>query len=241
MKQFCLVATVASMLLASGSGSAHSETGEIAEKVVARDQLPPVISEESTMTVLDDDAVNPAACARCRRKNDCCCDTNCCQECCEAVCCPTQVTEEVKKHCWKVNPELVCVPGFRLPWLCRDKSRVLCDDKCCGDECCGCCQECCEPQCGRVRCVNVLEKHEYTCAECGWEWEVKCVRSARGCRGEADCCPSCGSSGCCTDDQTPAEEIHLAMATEETQTPDTDSPQTEETSIVKRITSWFRR
>ena len=236
MKQFYLVATIASMLLVLGSGSAYSQQVEKSEKVVAPGQLSSLIPDESTMTVLDDDAISPAACAKCRRNNDCCCGSNCCQECCEAVCCPKRVTEEVKKHCWKVNPELVCVPGFRLPWVCGDKSRVLC-----GDECCGYCQECCEPQCGRIRCVNVLEKHEYTCEECGWEWEVKCIRSARGCCGEADCCPSCGSSKCCTNNETPADEILLAMATEETQTPDTDSPQTEETSIVKRITSWFRR
>ncbi len=102
-----------------------------------------------------------------------CCDDgnrNCCRE---PVCCPKCVTQDVEKSCWLVNSELVCIPGFRWPWECRDGG---CD--CGGEGGDGCA---CPPKCGRVRCVNVLEQHKYTCKECGYEWEVKCVRRGNSC------------------------------------------------------------
>ena len=141
--------------------------------------------------------------------------------CCEAVCCPKRVTEDVKKHCWLVKPELVCIPGFRFQcnWN-RDKccNRGDCCDTCTGgDGCCskGSCCECSPLTCGRVRCVNVLEKHEYKCDECGYEWEAKCVRTGNGCcRSKGGCnCPSCGSkNGCCAASKRAATDVQLTSA-----------------------------
>jgi hypothetical protein len=119
-----------------------------------------------------------------------CCETadgSCC--CFEPMCCPKCVTEEVEKSCWKVSSELVCIPGFRWPWECRQG-----DCKCghgVGDGCV------CPPKCGRVRCVNVLEQHKYTCDQCGYEWEIKCVRSADGCSCAKGGCPHCGCDPSC--------------------------------------------
>ena len=139
-----------------------------------------------------------------------CCDGNCpvncksgnCKKCycikCQGVCCPKVVEKEVKKHCWKVSPKLVCIPGFRWPWE-KCKTRK---DECC-DRCVGGCDEClsksCKLPCGRVRCVNVLEKHEYTCKKCGYEWTAKCVCTSKCSKKSNACCncPECGNVGCC--------------------------------------------
>ncbi|NOZ40443.1 MAG: hypothetical protein GXP24_09485 [Planctomycetes bacterium] len=105
-----------------------------------------------------------------------------------AVCCPKRVTKEVKKQCWKVKSERICIPSFRFQcnWWKRGKSRDG-GDTCCSSSSC----TDCPPKCGHVRCINVLEKHETTCEECGYEWEFKCVRTGKGgCCG--DDCPSCG-------------------------------------------------
>lgn len=111
-----------------------------------------------------DAKVKPAACSE--GGSGCC-------SCREPLCCPKCVTEEVEKSCWLVKSELVCIPGFRWPWECRAGD---CD---CGGEVGDGCA--CPPKCGRVRCVNVLEQHKYTCKECGYEWEVKCVRRGNNC------------------------------------------------------------
>jgi hypothetical protein len=125
-----------------------------------------------------------------------CCE-GCASCCCEPICCPKCVTEEVEKSCWLVNRQLVCIPSFRWPWECRQGD---CD---CGhgvgDGCA------CPPKCGRVRCVKVLEEHKYTCQECGYEWEVKCVCDRNGCCCTEGCCPHCGcdpSCGACASTST---------------------------------------
>lgn len=102
-----------------------------------------------------------------------CCEGESCSSCCEPICCPKCFTEEVEKSCWLVKSELVCIPSFRWPWECR-KDGCNCGGEV-GDGCA------CPPKCGRVRCVNVLEEHKYTCEECGYEWEVKCVRRDNNC------------------------------------------------------------
>jgi len=105
-----------------------------------------------------------------------CTDVRCTQ--CEPVCSPRRVKKEEKKHCWKVLPKYVCIPGYKLPW-----------------------QSCGTPRCGRVRCINVLEKHEYKCEKCGYEWEVKMVRTGKKqcCNRRSNCCPDCGTSSGCTE------------------------------------------
>ena len=188
------------------------------------------VGEHAQETLAEQDTeVHPTGCTdsccgggdRCKKS---CCDGGCCNGkncCCEAVCCPKRITEEVKKNCWLVKPELVCIPGFRFQcnWN-RDKScnRGNCYDTCTGGEggCSkGSCCECAPPTCGRVRCVNVLEKHEYKCEECGYAWEAKCVRTSNGCcRSKGGCnCPSCGSkNGCCADSKRVAADVQLTSA-----------------------------
>ncbi len=175
--------------------------------------------------------------------NDGCCGGNCC---CESVCCPKCVTEEVKKHCWIVKPELVCIPGFRFEcnWNRKKCSGGgNCCDTCTGDDCCcskKCCCDCAPPACGRVRCINVLEKHEYTCTECGCEWEAKCVRTSKGCcsgKG-ASKCPSCGcKNGCCAQNESPAYDVELTSAEEVSQ----EVVEQSKESIASRWTKWLKR
>ena len=151
-------------------------------------------------------------------KHDCKGEGNCR---CKAVCCLKKVTEEVKKHYWTVKPELVCIPSFRFEcnW---GKSKCGKNEGCCdcGDTCCSS-GECRgndpgKPTCGRVRCINVLEKHEYTCEECGYEWEAKCVRTGSGrCCPTRGCnCPKCGKSNCCAAADDGSSDVQLTSATE---------------------------
>ncbi|MGI9427554.1 MAG: hypothetical protein ACR2NM_02770 [Bythopirellula sp.] len=208
---------------------------------------------ESTEVAEQDAAVTPAGC--CDGGTGCqggsCGNNGCCGSgCCEPVCCPKKVTEEVKKHCWKVQPEMICIPGFRFEcnWgkhkSCQ--SNGCCGDSCCSDTCCGdsCCGERCgckdpgTPTCGRVRCVNVLEKHEYTCEECGYEWEVKCIRTGKGCCPCGNgCCPSCGASGCCAAHDTAAADVQLTSAAEATPA---HRKQAEQPSLTSRVMGWFK-
>lgn len=187
--------------------------------------------------------------------------------CCETVCCPKKVTEEVKKHYWEVNTEMVCIPGFRFEcnWgkdkCCKSNgccdSACGCTDACCsndnccsdaccsGGNCCGCkpnCEKCpCKdpgkPTCGRVRCIKVLEKHDYTCDECGYEWEVKCVRSGRGasrCGKGGCCCPSCGCAKVTSDDA----DVQLTSATQTTET--TEDSSAEAPSLSRWLLGWLK-
>ena len=97
---------------------------------------------------------------------------------CQAVCCPRRTKEKVKKHCWNVLCENVCVPAFQWPW-----------------------ERCCKPKCGRVRGIHVLEKHEYECTKCGYEWSVRrvCSSGNGGCARGGACCPDCGAAGASCD------------------------------------------
>jgi hypothetical protein len=134
-------------------------------------QQPATLLAAAKSPVEHDSQVKPAGC----------CDggSSCCS--CEPVCCPRCVVGEVEKKCWNVKCKPVCIPKFRWPWECRAKPKGSCAvdcgfavDTCCGDECCG---ECCStpPKCGKVKTVTVLEEHKYTCKECGYEWDIKCV------------------------------------------------------------------
>ncbi|NOY41726.1 MAG: hypothetical protein GXP26_07820 [Planctomycetes bacterium] len=131
-----------------------------------------------------DTNVVPASCngAGCHRKT---CSS------CQSVCCPKPVEKEVKKHSWKVSPKLVCIPAFRWPW---DRFTVK-KPGCCDGGDAGCADS--QANCGRVRCVNVLEKHEYTCNECGYEWDIKRVCTSSGHRkAVGQFCPECNGKGC---------------------------------------------
>ena len=108
-----------------------------------------------------------------------CCGEGCCGRCCrcEPICCPRCVVGEVEKKCWNVKCDLICVPRFRWPWECCNKSKRAsgADCGCAIDECCGQNSGCTLPKCGKVRRIKTLEQHKYTCKECGYEWDIKCV------------------------------------------------------------------
>ncbi|MAT71871.1 MAG: hypothetical protein CMJ58_20400 [Planctomycetaceae bacterium] len=139
-----------------------------------------------------------------------CCGPDCCQKRCvvycepdDYVCCPKTEKETVKKECFTVECEAICIPKFKLPWEC-----------------------CCKPKCGRIRCVNVLGKDSYECEECVTTWEAKRVRcsgcgSGGGCAGGCGCGDSCCGDGCCepgcgccatTDAVAPAADIQTVSA-----------------------------
>lgn len=156
--------------------------------------------QPSATDFLEDTQLQQTACHRCGKVK---CNCNC--SCCEPVCCPKRVTEKEKKHCWCVKSEFVCIPFFRLPWeCCKCPTDCSCKDCCDGGAGCaaGCGRGTCGPVCGWVRCINVLEKKEYECEKCGYEWEVKCVRRSGGrcspCAG-GGCCPKCGHGQPCAD------------------------------------------
>jgi hypothetical protein len=109
---------------------------------------------------------------------DCCpgCNSPCCA--CRDCCCCSMEKNKVKKHCWNVSCEKVCIPPVCMPSCC-----------CCGwlpKWCCPC------AKC-RVRCISVLEKHEYECEECKCRWEVRCVPV--DCGGCCDCAAMANPAG----------------------------------------------
>jgi len=176
------------------------------------------------VAIAQDTAVTPAG--FCDAGCDSCCGKGGCSGrscCCDAVCCPKKVTEEVKKHCWKVKSKMICIPGFRFEcnWG---------KNKCCSD-----------PgtlTCGRVRCINVLEKHKYTCDKCGYEWSVKCVRSGKGgCfrGGGCNSCPSCGCTGCCASTEAETTDVQLASTTKLVV-----EAAEEKRSLSRRLMGWLK-
>lgn len=193
------------------------------------------VASISTVVVDQAQGVTPAGCTDSCCGGGECCVSDCCGSCCgEAVCCPNRVTEEVKKHCWKVKYENVCIPGFRFEcnWVKKRNNGCDCGDTCCSSGSCG------TPTCGRVRCIKVLEKHEYTCDKCGYEWEVKCVRSGNNCNGDGGCCcPKCGIGGCCASTDTENCDIQLTSATDAAADVEAES---EKPSLARRLMPWLK-
>lgn len=150
----------------------------------AESQLKQPASVATALDVDLDTQVTPAGCTDS--------GSGCETACGKAVCCPKRVTEEVKKHYWTVKSEMICIPSFRFQcnWKKRGKSNDCGDGCCAGENCTDC-----PPKCGRVRRINVLEKHETTCEKCGYEWEVKYIRAGKKCCA-VDGCDSCPSCGC---------------------------------------------
>ena len=131
-----------------------------------------------------------------------CCET--CQGCCRGrdLCCPT--VEEVKEEqsCWKVRSEKVCVPAIRLPWEPGGSGITLfswlkprgtpghCGDGVpCSEEVRDCGLPCadihCQPKCGPVRCVCVLEEETFEVTKCQCKWEIR--RQPCCCHGPCAC------------------------------------------------------
>lgn len=104
-----------------------------------------------------------------------------------AMCFPKRVTKDVEETCWKVKQELICIPSFQFnfSWCKKKQAKGNCDEGQTRHSSAG------TATCGRVRCINVLEKHKYTCQECGYEWEIKCV-----CQEHSDCRKSCRCPKC---------------------------------------------
>lgn len=94
--------------------------------------------------------------------------------------CRAEVTlEPVKKTCWEVQCEHICIPPVRFPW-----------------------QKCGEPLgCGKIRCVKKLKEVEYECGqECVYDWKVVNLGCVGGCKPDGWCSGDCGiSSSPCTD------------------------------------------
>ena len=227
-------------LTASLQGFAELQLAQPNSVVNGTAPMPPAAMEQVQKIIpagCTDDCLDDSRCS------NGCCNGDCCGRCCgTAVCCPKRVTQEVKKHCWKVKSEMICIPSFRFQcnWNLMKSSKSSCDT-CCGDSCidneCGCD---CLPNCGRVRCINVLEKHEYTCQECGYEWEVKCVCSGKGCNSNGCCdCPSCGGDGCCTSTDPRDPGVRLTATSE---APSAEEGNTGATtpSFSSRLMSWFK-
>ncbi len=167
---FCMATFV---LLAAVANGQQEVQQPVSVLPVALVKMVPI--QEEAIIPMQDEAVAPAGCTDCSRTAA----GGACGSCnsSEAVCFPRRTKEKVKKHGWNVLCENVCVPAFKWPW-----------------------ESCCKPKCGYVRGIHVLEKHEYECEKCGYEWTIKCVRSScNGRSGQGGAfCPDCGASspGC---------------------------------------------
>jgi hypothetical protein len=76
-------------------------------------------------------------------------------------------TEKVKKTCFEVKCEAVCVPPVTFPW---EKSPCSAG--------CDCAPDCAASRCGRVKYVTVPLIREYECGEkcvCEWKLEDACL------------------------------------------------------------------
>jgi len=167
----------------------------------------------------------PAASCDCAAEPSCGCQEPCCADpnaCCQAklkvgkratrVCDPDcyecrsdTKQEEVEKHCYNVCAEPICIPKFRWPWeCCKKKSRDGCDcgdcDSCCSDDSCTCCTT---AKCGKIRCINKLEKEKYKCDACVTKW--KAVR--KGC---ACCDGGCCGNGCCAETSKASDVVTVS-------------------------------
>ncbi len=112
---------------------------------------------------------------------------------CQLVCCAEVKTEKVKKHCWEVECEHICVPRVQCPLL-NCLTGNTCEDPCSSRNLLG---KCIGKLCGDVKCVRKLKKKEYECEKCVVEWSVKCASGCGSCTGCQK--PCCGPTplGCC--------------------------------------------
>ena len=77
-------------------------------------------------------------------KDGCCKPEQWCNSACTPMTCkPVCKYVPIKKQCFIVECKPICIPAIRFPW-----------EKCCT-----------EIQCGEMKYVNVLKKHEYECGE----------------------------------------------------------------------------
>ena len=148
----------------------------------------------------------PSAMAQCGNCKPADCGESCCGSCEPSwLCCQAECKmETIKKHCYEVECDYVCIPPVRLP-ECRlfgrqcgsngDGSGQSCCDGCGGEGCqnCSACNEnkglfgrlCSKLTDCRIRKVNKLKKKEYEVEVCVCEWDVVCCAP-----------PGCCSKGC---------------------------------------------
>lgn len=91
-----------------------------------------------------------------------CAHGDCDGRCEEYASCRVDVSrEKVKKHCWEVKCEQICIPPIQFPW-----------QKChqCGSKSCNCEQP---TGCGRVITVRRLVRREFECNECKYDWKLE--------------------------------------------------------------------
>ena len=103
--------------------------------------------------------------------------------------CHCEVTieeEKVKKHCYEVEHEQVCIPKVRIPWHRFTLHKCHCKGKCtCGKRCHQPCLDL--PCCFKVRTIRVLKKEEYECKVCKCKFTPVCV--------DCGCDAGCGTYG----------------------------------------------
>lgn len=103
-----------------------------------------------------------------------CCRCGCPDNCCK-VCRPVPDTKEVKKVCWDVKCEDICIPG-----------RSCCCGEVCKQDECGCwTYKIWKPNCGHVKTRKVLVKKEVTRKVPSTKWVVEDV--CQHCRTPEDC------------------------------------------------------
>ena len=104
-------------------------------------------------------------------------DCTSCPDCGNRTCHAVPVTTSVKKNCYEVEREEICVPQLCFPWHLLSGHRLL------GKLCGGCTEahrtscddQCNDSRCGRVMTVKVLKKVSYKCDSCGYAWEMNDV------------------------------------------------------------------
>ncbi len=107
---------------------------------------------------------------------------------CSYTCCPEVKTEKVKKHCWEVECEPVCIPEVQCPlfnFFRKNKCEPCSDVDVFGRPL--------NSLRAKVRVVKKLKKVEYECEKCVIEWNVQCLsagsRKSRDTTGvESGCC-----------------------------------------------------
>ena len=90
---------------------------------------------------------------------------HCDKSCDHCPCYPTIEEVAVKKKCFDVECEQICVPKVRLPW--PFFGRLGCKGKGCD-----CLRGCSGTQCGHIKTIRVLKTDSYECTECRCNWDV---------------------------------------------------------------------
>ncbi len=111
----------------------------------------------------------PAACDGCSS----------CPVCGNSTCHAVPVTTSVKKHCYEVERQEICIPQVCFPWHLLSGHHLL--GKICGGfpgaDCTSCDDQCNGSRYGHVITVKVLKKVSYKCDSCGYDWKMDNVRN----------------------------------------------------------------